>query len=76
VLLCFSFVRRFRSLQRTRRVSDTFGPEHVTILMFEEFIKDTQATVNDVLDFLGLKPYVPSNMGSVYDPCVMMCPKF
>lgn len=36
--------------------------------MFEEFIKDTQAVVSDVLEFLGLGPYVPSNIGTVYDP--------
>jgi hypothetical protein len=57
-------------------VLDTFGRDHIKILTFEQFIKDRQAAVNDVLDFLGLKPYVPSNMGAVYDPCAMMCPKF
>lgn len=36
--------------------------------MFEEFIKDTQATVSDVLEFLGLGPSVPSNIETVYDP--------
>jgi hypothetical protein len=54
--------------EQVRRYLDTFGPEHVMILMFEEFIKDTQAAVNDVLQFLGLEPYVPSNIGAVYDP--------
>gem|GEM_PF-1744926 len=54
--------------QQVTRHLDTFGPEHVKILMFEEFIKDTKAAVNDVLQFLGLEPYVPSNIGAVYDP--------
>lgn len=54
--------------EQVRRVPDPFGPEHVTILTFEEFIKDTQAAVNEVLNFLGLEPYVPSNIEEVYDP--------
>jgi hypothetical protein len=54
--------------QQVTRHLDTFGHEHVKILMFEEFIKDTKAAVNDVLQFLGLEPYVPSNIGAVYDP--------
>jgi hypothetical protein len=56
--------------EQVKRHLDTFGPEHVKILMFEDFIKDTQAAVNDVLQFLGLKAYVPSNIGAVYDPYV------
>ncbi|MDP9288761.1 MAG: hypothetical protein M3P08_11265 [Thermoproteota archaeon] len=56
--------------EQVRRVPDTFGPDHVTILTFEEFIKDMQAAVNEVLNFLGLEPYVPRNMGAVYDPSV------
>jgi hypothetical protein len=54
--------------EQVRRYLDTFGPDHVKILMFEEFIKDTEAAVNDVLGFLGLEPYVPSNIQAVYDP--------
>jgi hypothetical protein len=54
--------------QQVTRHLDTFGPQHVKILVFEEFIKNPQAAVNDVLQFLGLEPYVPSNIGAVYDP--------
>jgi hypothetical protein len=53
-----------------KRYLDTFGPNNVKILIFEEFVKDTQASVNDVLRFLGLEPFVPSNIGKVYDPYV------
>jgi hypothetical protein len=54
--------------EQLRRYLNTFGPKNVKILMFEEFIKDTQAAVSDVLQFLGLETYVPSNLGTVYDP--------
>ena len=56
--------------KQVKRYLDTFGPKNVKILIFEEFVKDTQAYVNDVLRFLGLEPYVPSNIGKVYDPYV------
>lgn len=56
--------------KQTKRYLDTFGPNNVKILIFEEFVKDTQASVNEVLRFLGLEPYVPSNIGKVYDPYV------
>ena len=52
--------------EQLRRYLDTFGPKNVKILLFEEFIKDTQATVSDVLEFLGLGPSVPSNIETVY----------
>lgn len=54
--------------EQLRRYLDTFGPKNVKILIFEEFIKDTKAAVNDVLEFLGLQPYEPSNIDTVYDP--------
>ena len=56
--------------KQVKRYLDTFGRKNVRILIFEEFVKDTQASVNDVLRFLGLEPYVPSNIGKVYDPYV------
>lgn len=56
--------------KQVKRYLDTFGPKNVKILIFEEFVKDAQASVNDVLSFLGLEPYVPSNIGKVYDPYV------
>ena len=52
-----------------KRYADTFGPKNVKILIFEEFV-NTQAFVNDILRFLGLEPYVLSNIGKVYDPYV------
>lgn len=36
------------------RYLDTFGPRQVKILIFEEFIRDTRAAVNDILEFLGV----------------------
>ncbi len=46
----------------------TFGPSRVKILIFEEFIKDTEAAVKEVLKFLGLPSYVPRNVKIVYNP--------
>ena len=56
--------------KQVRRYLDAFGHNNVKILIFEEFVKDTEASVNEVLRFLGLEPYVPSNIGKVYDPYV------
>jgi hypothetical protein len=56
--------------KQVKRYLDTFGPSNVKILFFEEFVKDTQTSVNEVLRFLGLEPYIPSNIGKVYDPYV------
>ena len=35
---------------------DTFGNEHVKVLFFEEFVKEQERHVKEVMDFLGLDP--------------------
>lgn len=52
------------------RYVESFGYKNIKVLIFEEFIKDPQIAVNDVLEFLGLEPYRPANIGMVYDPYV------
>jgi hypothetical protein len=39
---------------QVKRYLEIFGRQHVKILIFEEFIRDTKAAVNDVLEFLGV----------------------
>jgi hypothetical protein len=50
------------------RYIETFGFKNIKVLIFEDFIKEPQTAVNDVLEFLGLEPYRPANIGKVYDP--------
>jgi len=38
-----------------QRYLDTFGKEHVKILIFEEFIKNPKVILEDILKFLGVK---------------------
>jgi hypothetical protein len=53
---------------QVERYLRTFGSSRVKILIFEEFIKDTEAAVKDVLEFLGLPMFIPSNAKMVYNP--------
>jgi len=41
--------------EQVKRYLETFGPNKVKILIFEEFIKNPKKIVKEVLDFLGLE---------------------
>ena len=45
-----------------KRYVNIFGTNKVKILIFEEFIKDPKKTIQDVLDFLGVKSEPPQNV--------------
>jgi len=40
--------------KNVKKYFDTFGPAHVKVIIFEEFIKNITSTVKDILGFLGL----------------------
>jgi hypothetical protein len=41
-----------------KRYFDVFGKENVKVVVFEEFLKNKQATYNEVLLFLGVEPHI------------------
>lgn len=47
---------------------ETFGLENVKIIIFEEFIQNTTQSVKEVLEFLGVKSEVPTNINKTYNP--------
>ena len=46
---------------------ETFGEENIKIIIFEEFIKNTKIIFQEILDFLGIKSTIPSNVGKTYN---------
>jgi len=56
----------FYALQ-VKRYLDTFGPERVKILIFEEFIQATELAVGDVLRFLGVNNQPPASVKEAYN---------
>jgi len=54
--------------QQVKRYFDTFGRDHVKILIFEEFVKDAQEAVKEILQFFGVKSDVPQSVGEVFNP--------
>jgi len=41
--------------ESVKRYLELFGKDKVKVIIFEEFIRDTQGTVNEILKFLGLE---------------------
>lgn len=41
---------------QVRHYFEVFGPNQVKVILFEEFIRDTEAMVAEVLEFLGVAP--------------------
>jgi hypothetical protein len=52
----------------TERFLETFGPERVRILFFEDLVRDPQGTMRDLLTFLEVDPTVPIDTASVSNP--------
>jgi hypothetical protein len=46
--------------EQVKRYFDTFGKEQVKVIIFEEFIKHPERTINEVLNFLGVNHTVTS----------------
>jgi len=54
--------------QNVKKYIDTFGPDRVKILIFEEFIKDPKKTIKEVLEFLGVDAEPPETIGKIHNP--------
>jgi hypothetical protein len=48
-----------RYAEQLRRLHDAFGPEQVKVLIYDDFRSDNEATVREVLGFLGVDATVP-----------------
>ena len=48
--------------KQVKRYIDTFGEENVIVVVFEEFIKDPQKIVQQVIDFLGVDAKAPETI--------------
>ena len=49
------FIKDSFYFETIKRYQKTFGEENVKVLIFEEFVKNEKNTVNEVLEFLGIK---------------------
>ena len=54
--------------EQIKRYINIFGNEKVKILIFEEFIRDTQKSIEEVLNFLGINKKPSSLVGNTYNP--------
>jgi len=48
--------------EQVKRYVDTFGNDNVKIVIFEEFVKDPQKIVQQVIDFLGIDAKAPKTI--------------
>lgn len=54
--------------EQIKRYINIFGNEKVKILIFEEFIRDTQKSIEEVLNFLGINEKPSSLVENTYNP--------
>jgi len=48
--------------EQVKRYLDTFGDDSVKVVIFEEFIKDSQKIVQQIIDFLGVDAKAPETI--------------
>ena len=62
-------IKRNKSLysENVKRYLDIFGNKQVKIIIFEEFIKNTKETINDILKFLDIKYEIQDLGNKVYN---------
>jgi len=54
--------------ESVKRYIDTFGKDKVKIIIFEEFVKDTTSTIEEILKFLGLICKIKNSEFKTYHP--------
>jgi len=54
--------------ENVKRYIDTFGSNQVKIIIFEEFIKNSRATLEEILKFLGINFKFEAFDSTVYNP--------
>jgi len=53
--------------KQVKKYYDVFGPNRVKVWIFEEFVKNLELTVREVLDFLEIDSNIPKNIGKAYN---------
>jgi hypothetical protein len=56
--IAFQYQSMYLYYEQVKRYFDVFGKENVKVVVFEEFLKNKQATYNEVLLFLGVEPHI------------------
>ena len=56
--------------KQVERYLDVFGPDHVKVLIFEEFIQEPTKSVAQILKFLGVNAEPPAIVGVAYNSFV------
>jgi len=54
--------------ESVKRYIDTFGNDQVKIIIFEEFVKDTTSTIEEILKFLGLSYQIKNFENNIFNP--------
>ena len=54
--------------ESVQRYLNTFGSQHVKIIIFEEFSENTKGTLEEILDFLGINYSLSDFNAEVYNP--------
>jgi len=52
--------------ESVKRYLEIFGQENVKIIIFEDFVKDTEKIVKGIIQFLGINANIPKNVGDVF----------
>jgi hypothetical protein len=56
--IAFQYQSMYLYYEQVKRYFDVFGKENVKVVVFEEFLKNKQATYNEVLQFLGVESHI------------------
>jgi len=56
--------------ENVKRYLETFGPEQVKIVIFEEWVKNLKDTLEEILKFLGLNPHLKNFEEKTHNPYV------
>jgi len=63
-----SFLESGLYYSQVKRYLDIFGPKHVKVLIFEEFVKDPKTVIKEILEFLQVSYELPDNFEKIYNP--------
>jgi len=53
--------------KQVKKYYDVFRPNRVKVWIFEEFVKNHELILREVLDFLGIDSNIPKNIGKTYN---------
>jgi len=57
--------------EQVKRYLETFGPNQIKIIIFEEFIKEPKLKVKEILKFLDVKEEPPASVGTVFNQAII-----